>query len=200
MPVLSPAVVQEKNKLVGAAVWAWLLEVEISETTSLYLTTNNESVTYDSKTWIPFPLDIGDHDDDISGTLPEKPIRFSNASGELAVQIEQNRGFVGKKAVLYLVTLAGGVTLAYKSTFRIARASYDENAAEFLLGNFDVMKLPFPRPTFLRHRCPYYYKGTLCAYSGAIVDCDKTLWGDNGCTAHDNEAHFGGFPGLVLVF
>jgi len=30
---------------------------------------------------------------------------------------------------------------------------------------------------------------------GAIVDCDKSPDGPNGCRAHSNETRFGGFPG-----
>ncbi|CDT54306.1 Putative Phage-related protein-like (fragment) [Vibrio coralliirubri] len=82
-------------------------------------------------------------------------------------------------------------------TFQVTGASAKNYEVSWTLGAMDLLRVRTPRRRQMRNRCCWRYKSKECGYTGAQKYCDLSLQGLNGCTAHDNEGNFGGFPGIT---
>lgn len=175
------------------------MELNPSITELIYLASNDQDVMFDGKTWRAFPFKITQVSDKGDGNLSSIQIAVANQTGEISALVVKNRGFGGQKATLILVVRDSGGTVseAFRQTFTVRKSQVRDNAAVFEMNRQDIMSLPFPSQLFFRDRCRFFYKGGLCGYTGALVTCDRTLRGPNGCDAHSNTTQHGGFPGII---
>jgi phage-related protein len=201
-----------KHQLASADPWLLFLEVDLpavgtNPATTLRTVHNNEDVVYQGNTWTAFAFDIPPIDGK-PGELPQLQVRVSNVNRQIHSLLESYDGGAGGTVTFFVVSrldLSG--TPAQTWTFEIQGATADEQWATFTLSATSPMKIPFPRGRYSVNHCPYKYNspsmqaaldpdGVWCGYSGAILDCDHTLEGTNGCRAHANSARFGGHPSI----
>ncbi|MFP3422090.1 hypothetical protein R0K19_22225, partial [Bacillus sp. SIMBA_161] len=77
-----------------------------------------------------------------------------------------------------------------------ASANSQDYTLSFVLGMENPLSLRLPRRMQRRDRCQWQYKGPECKYTGGLKSCDYSLQGPNGCSAHNNEENYAGFPGI----
>lgn len=75
---LSLTAIQEKNKLGSESLFALLLEINIPGVPQVTITNNGDEITWDSRTWIPFPFDISELSEEASGEIPQWTITLDN--------------------------------------------------------------------------------------------------------------------------
>lgn len=75
---LSLTAIQEKNKLGADSLFALLLEINIPGVPQVTITNNGDEITWDSRTWIPFPFEISELSEEASGEIPQWTITLDN--------------------------------------------------------------------------------------------------------------------------
>jgi len=199
MKALDASVLRRINEQEGVDPFFWLLDFLPSATESVFMTNNNDSVTFEGRTYEPFPFDVGQHVTDAKGNLSDLVLDVKDVTGDIADLVRKYFGFGGQKVILRLVLkkLSSGVsTEATKLTFEVGTSAVEGDNAKFILGKIALMRHVFPVGRFWRERCRLNYKGALCGYVGTLPTCDFTLGAPNGCQAHDITIRFGGFPGI----
>jgi phage-related protein len=195
-PTEHATLTKRTNVLVSEDVWAYLLEVYISASETIYLhNIAGASITYSSVAYTPYPFVVGEQTEDGNGNLSSVTVTVDNTTGEVGRWLEINDGASFKKVTLRKYHYTLGIA-ALTEIFRVSTVAVNEKVAVFTLGHEDLLKLDAPRETFNRRRCPFEYKGPRCKYLGLLAICDKTLRGRDGCEAHDNVANYGGQPGI----
>jgi phage-related protein len=170
------------------------LKAALSPAETVYLTDANATVAYGGNDYVPFPFKISDQVEDGNGQPGEITITTANVNREMTTLIERYRGMFGVVVTLYRMY---GSTLVLSDSFKIQSSSVNDTSATFRAGNQDLFAVQVPSERFLRSRCRFRYKDPdTCGYAGALAECDRTLWGTNGCMAHGNQANYGGTPGI----
>lgn len=185
-----------KNELGTTETWIFLLEITLA-TTTLRLARSLEEVDFDGNTYSPFPFQVGEITKDSDGNLIGVDLGAFDMSGVIRAAMREH-DFDGAAVLLRLVETGDLATAArvLDQDFEIKDYRGDFDKVVFTLGHPDFMQRPFPGRTLMRTRCSFVYKGTECAYAGALQTCDRTLEGVNGCRAHGNETRFGGGPAI----
>jgi len=190
-----------KNDLDSASAWLVLLDVVVNSSTTLYLTPNPASVSFDSQTYSPFALALAPVSSDSRGGLPDVEVTVQNVTQAISGYVEANdmRGQRVRLRVVHSDNLADPTRTAFDESYEITEIFVTEQAVSFRLGHLRLLEQRFPARRFLRDNCQWVYKDSSCGYAGALATCDKILEGTNGCRAHGNQARFGGFPGMPSV-
>lgn len=216
---LSTTQVTKKNVLNLTEPWAWLFEVQHSDTEAIRVTPYTEQITYQTHIYYPFPLAFSPFSEASDSRNPNLTITAFNASGELQAFLDAADGFVDKDLVLRLIHTSELTDApALEITFQIIGATAEFDNVTWTLGTLDLYKIRVPHQKFLRGHCRNPYNtptrqsagsivSRVCGYVGSLTKCDKTLNGPNGCIVHgDDEVtngnprlhplRFGGAPGI----
>jgi phage-related protein len=193
MITISDTHTAQKNKLVGANPFLWVLELHPSAAEVVYLVNDNKVHTIGGIDYLPFPFSIDAQEKDGTGNLGTCSISIANTDNFFGHMLERSRGFSGENVIMRIIN-SGSVVLS--QSFRVQTVSVGRSAASFTVGNEDLLKVGFPSQKYFRNRCRRQYKGTLCGYAGALATCDRTLRSTNGCEAHSNSSRGGMFPGI----
>lgn len=199
-----------RNELNSTAAWIELWEVRASDTEVFNITSNLETVLFDSVTYYPFPITRAEIDRDSVGNITDVRVSIANIDRLVQARIETGE-LLGRTVILRLVNSAILATAAnaYTERFEILDATATDIAVTFRLGKTNLFDKPFPANRFTRTRCGWVYGGAECGYdttrSGALSTCAKTLadctlHGDDEATAGKPRHHplrFGGFPGIM---
>jgi len=201
MKTLTVALTEEKNKLDTTSVWLVLLQVSITDLVTLYLVPNAETVTFNGHVYSPFGCTVEDVKSDSRGGLQEVAVHVSNVTRVISGYIETNdlRGRTVTILGVNSANLADPNATAFNESYEINTIAVTQEFVTFNLSHVRLLQQRFPSRRFLRDNCQHLYKGTECAYAGAIATCDKTLEGTNGCRIHANHTRFGAFPGMPSV-
>lgn len=82
--------------------------------------------------------------------------------------------------------------------FQINSASAKDFEINWTLGAMDLLSKRAPKRKQNRDRCCWRFKSSDCGYEGSSSFCDLSLQGPSGCSYHNNEENFGGFPGITI--
>ena len=110
---LSSLGIIEKNKLVSSTVWLLMLEITIPGGGVIRVTSNNESVTWREETWIAFPFELEDINEDSKGEVPQVTLRMSNINRVMESYIQaydiycKVNGFSPIPVIIYVVNNYG---------------------------------------------------------------------------------------------
>lgn len=201
MRSLNPNLVTEKNKLDTTSSWLTLIQLEVSDTQTVYYVPNPASITFDGQTYDPFPCSIQPARSDSTGGLNEVQVIVSNVTREISGYLENNdlRGRKVKLIGINSAYLSDPTAKVFDEDYEITEINVTEKAVTFRLGHVRFLHQRFPSGRFLRDNCRAIFKSTECGYTGASTSCEKILEGSNGCRAHSNQARFGGFPAIPSV-
>lgn len=196
---LSGPMQQESMRLHSAASWVELWEVRVDATRGYFLCAHPQALTFNGRTYSPFPMDRDEEEEGSEGNIPELVLRVSNI--DRAVQAEIHAGNLrGKVAIKRLINTAIIGTATNKREFRYTILSADctDLVAIFRLGPANPVNREFPGRRYNRNRCGWDYGGSGCGYnttrSGALATCDRTLLGANGCRVHGDDEVTAGLP------
>jgi phage-related protein len=201
MRTLDPQVIAKKNALApGSGSWVWLVVLYINENEQLYITSNNEDVIYNGKTFQRSGLNVEIEDENAEGNLPKARLMMYNMDSFLSKKLNECKGFPNGKATVRLINtdhLTDTSDLSYDFRILSAVDDLEDQAIGLEIGNDDLIRFKVPYARVYDNTCNYNYRDTAtCKYSGGLSTCDFTFDGVNGCEAHSNSENFGGLPGL----
>lgn len=186
----------------------------------------SQPVVWQGITYTPFPVDAEGFDVTAKGPMPRPKLRVSNINGILSYTVKQFDDFVGAKVTrkrtflkyLDAVNFATGNATADPNQylpddlwFVERKMSENRQLIEFELSSaFDLIGQKLPNRQIIQNSCPWKYRGTECAWTGANFDinnasstpandvCAKTLTACRTRFASISQPiRFGGFPGAV---
>lgn len=193
-----------KNALNNTDAWVVLFDVFVSDDEVLRVTNNEATITYGGNDYSPFPIGFESFEETTSGDLPYLGVFIGNSDNFIAGYLEERNGLLDRKVVMRVIhtsNLTAGVH-ALETTLMIREANMTQQSASFRLSQHPFMQVEFPHQRYYRHRCRWAFAGTECGWTsatggtGSSESCDKSLEGANGCEAHNNQARFGGAPGI----
>lgn len=185
-------------------VWLYAFNIPSTPETVLRVASYDKSIQFGTDTagapitWRPFPIRHEGITRSSDGGQEVIRVSVSNVTREVQALIELYDGLTDQEVRVYLVSTAA---LADTSPIvdvrgRVIASVANERSAVFDVGVGNLLRSFIPRSRILRKFCRFAYKGAACGYSGELEGCDKTLDGANGCIVHENQARFGGFPGV----
>jgi len=197
---ISVATVEEKNRIDSDIPFLAAVEIDVTESNgtlieTLYLVNNNEDIVFNGQTYTAFPFTPDLRSE--SGEESSVTLTIQDLTGDIKQRMEGyggGVGFVVRLMVINTGNLDGDPEIV--ETFRVISADVDDYVVKWTLGTESHLALAFPRRRQIKSRCSWAYKSVECGYSGVMESCDYTLDGPNGCSAHDNNLNFGGFPGI----
>lgn len=219
---ISTSVATQKNKVSSTSAWAFLYEVQVSDSEALRVTDYNADISYDGETYYAYPIERGAVVLDSESSLNTLTVTVSNV-GLIVMSYLESGSLIGKNVRVTLINLAStAVADSVSDDLEILSATADMEKAVLTLGMTNLLGMPFPRERSLRTRCRYLreYGGGRCGYNTSLPNlvaatypdfdpttCDGTRDAENGCRVHgENEVangmarqhprRFGGFPGI----
>lgn len=198
----------ERLRLNNDGAWVELWTIQTGTSTAMYVTSNNESVTFGGNRYDPYPMTRAEIERDSDGNISDVTVTVSNVGREITTNASALRG----KSVTLNITNTNYLSSSYSYTFTIKDITLSDVFATIRLGSVNLLTLDFPRERFMRTRCGWVFGSTGCGYdttrSGALSTCDQTLNGSNGCVAHGTDEvsagrprlhplRFRGFPGIM---
>ena len=90
-----------------------------------------------------------------------------------------------------------------KDTFLVSQWSANDEVVVLTCDTFlQSPQRTFPPLTYSRRICQWVFKDAktcqwVTSQGGNVSFCDKTIAGVNGCLAHQNTRHYGGFPTIA---
>lgn len=174
MKIIPAGLIAEKGDMVSVNPWLYLIDLEVSDTETIYLVGDNAPATFNSIAYSPFPFVVGIIGEDSGGDLPTLVIQVSNASLELSKKVDENLGFAGRKVTIRIVNKDAGtsvVTEAFNFEYDIHDVKADRKRLTFVIGHDNLNEYFFPSKRLMRGRCEWVYSrnGTgRCQYRGTF--------------------------------
>lgn len=208
---LTTDLVTEKNKLHQTSPWIWLLEVAISDSSSIRIASYQQNVAFNGDTYYAFPFTVGAFRQSGEGQTPTLSLTVPNVTREIQVLLDANDGLSRRKVWVRLVHadyLADG-DAKIEDRFTVQQAVATAEAVSFTLGRTDLTTAQVPKRRYVRSYCTLVYEGEACGYStGLLSSCDHTLNGKRGCIVHGDTdvaagytrkhpRRFGGCPNIA---
>lgn len=200
---LSNVVIETKNDISTNESMILLLKLDIpSLVDPIYLSRNNENVTWNSQTWIAFPFEIDEISESATTETPEINITLANASRAIEsylIEYDQwlkNNPHQPVIATLYVINTVDILNTTPIVDYAFEVSSFNTNAetATFRLTFQNFHYKRFPKNRILRNSCRWKFGSAECGYTPtAGQTCDKTL---GTCKSYNNSARFGGFPSV----
>lgn len=195
---LSAGAIARKNNLAEDSCWLALLEIQIPGAT-LYLTNNNENVTWNGQVWQPFPFDLDPLRENSGTEVPVATIRVSNVTRDVLYYLEQAGGEIDFPVIIRVVNseVLGGTDPELELEYVCKRIQYDATWVSFTLAGSQHVARRTPERRYMKDACPYAYGLIECGVSSATITayptCAKTL---AQCRERSNSKRFGGEPGI----
>ena len=193
----------EKNKLSSTTPFLFLLEIHVKNRNtgnvdSIIRVAKNSTDVYhrgDLYVGADFNFDFQSKEGEQSNvTLTVKDYRRS-----LQAIIQEYQGGVGSTVYLKVVN---GDRLDEEpdvnEIFQINNATAQSYEINWTLGAMDLLSRRTPKRKQNRDRCCWRFKDKECGYTGSSNFCDLSLQGSSGCSYHNNEGNYGGFPGITI--
>lgn len=195
MKTLPTALVQEKNKLATGSAWIMLLDITLATDVKMYFCSNNEDVTFGGQVYTAFPFVIEPTKLNSKGEIPTITLRVSNVTQLIQSYVEQYDGGVESEVLVRVVNSAylNENYSELEMVFSVMSTTSEADWISFDLGVPSPMRRRFPPCRFIALHCNWNFKSVECGYAGIATQCDRSL---DRCQVLDNEARFGGYPGL----
>jgi len=172
--------------------------------------------------FVPFPCSIEPIGTSITGEVLNINASLSNVDRVIGNAVQSAGGLRGNR-VTHLRVFDGytaddnnpnGADKDYciKDVMYIDSVSISEESVDFTLeSRFNIVGVKIPLRTYNRSFCSFKFGSVECGYGHTGIgstsldsdyplasesNCDHTLYGPNGCTAHNNGDRFGGFPAI----
>lgn len=197
---LNLSTVIDKNKINSENTFLILIEAYVVDyngdpVETLRIVKNSENIIFRGNTYQAASFDIN-----ITMEVNQEPnitLKAVDYSRTLGQYVDLYDGLVNNK-VKMLVVNSGSLTAPpeMEEEFIIVKSDIKDYEVTIELGVETAVAQRFPNYRQFKERCAWVYKGPRCKYAGALPSCDYSRTGVNGCSVHNNEINFGGFPGI----
>lgn len=196
---LSVSLLIEKNRIASPNAWLVTLDITMPDNTEYHIVNNNESITFNSQVYTPFPFQIEPTKETTKGEIPTVTLKVSNVTRVFQASIESNNGGVGAIVIVRFINSAylSEDYAELEMEFTVLRTESNIDWISFTLGAPSPLIKRFPLYRYLASHCNWTFKEVECGYTGTETYCDRTLDGVNGCRQKSNSNRFGGFPGMA---
>lgn len=195
MITLTSDFIKEKNKLSNKPITLYEIVNYNDGNDSLYLTSYDEDVVFNSITYIKFPITHEAISENTTGEIDTVNVRVSNVSKEIQGYLELYD--LRSKAIIISTVFANLLDNSLNvlpHTYYVDSVTAGVEEVNFACtSKFDLLKLEIPARKYWRNHCSWKFKGTECAYAGEATSCNKTF---TACKALANSLRFGGFPSI----
>lgn len=196
---LSVASAIEAHRLSSEVPYLCLLDIDVVDPATgvvvitLHYANNTEDVEFNGVTYTKGTFDISFSSE--GGKTSDVSLSVNDYTQALEGYMQAYGGGVSSRIAFYVIN---GATKAVEAVefFEITGASSAGYIQQFKLGAESVLSQVFPRRRQTKDFCQWRYKSVECGYTGALLACDLSLQGPNGCAAHGNTLNFGGYPGI----
>ena len=144
---------QQRLKLHNDGAWVELWKIQTTTTTAMFVTSNNESVTFGGNRYDPYPMSRAEIDRDSDGNISDVTVTVSNIGREITAQASTMRG----SGVTLDIVNSNALTVSYQFTFVVKDITIGDQFATIRLGSVNLVTLDFPRERFMRTRCGWVY-------------------------------------------
>lgn len=171
--------------------------------TNIHIVDANVDVLFDGVTYVKFPVAFSGIEMTSSGEINKAGLVVANPSRIFQAYLEQ---FIGLRGIRVLVKTvfdkfvdtgtSPDSTAAIEDEFIIDSFVSQEQTITFQLDPIVDFDIKLPRRRYIPTVCGFRYKDPdTCSYpaDGPLGTCTKDIL---DCKAHNNEARFGGFPGV----
>lgn len=198
MPLnISTEAIAEKNKLGSSSPWLLLLAIAYPGEEVIRVVWNTESIIWNGHTWHPAAFELGELEESSEGEIPTVDLRVNDIERRITPHLDDYDGGVGAEATIYVVHAdhLDHTEAEIEEDFELLDVGIDYlNTIKIRLGSENLTNRRSPPHRYLKGHCRYQeFKGTLCGYSGAETECDRTF---ERCRELGNSTRFGGFPGI----
>lgn len=147
--------------------WVWLVDANLNDSQSIQLTSNNEDVTFNSKTYAAFGVDVGYFQLENQGTIGSSQLVISNAVLDFGDILDRSEGFRDQQITLTLVHTdnLSSPAASIAQTFYVESSTAKGNTALFNVGITSAYRMKTPQDRTSTRRCRWQYKSTECAYT-----------------------------------
>lgn len=201
MLTLPAEVIAEKNKLGTSSAWLVTAEIIFSGAT-VRIVNNNEDKVVSGTTYTAFPFQLEPVESNSKGELAAATLTVANPTRALQYYIELYDGGVDATVNIRIYSAnyltAGKEALTWQ--FKVMSSSCNDRNITLSLGASNPLMQKFPLFRYFHDHCNWKYRSMDCGYSGAdpggtyADPCQRNL---ESCEARNNDARFGGFPGLA---
>lgn len=217
MRTLTPAVVADKNKLAQAQPWVFLVELDLDGVNAFRVAANyDDTITYQGVPWYPARLEVGVTKRSADGRIDDATLKISHVSRRLinyldGVQILSR----GVRLIVLDVAEAADPDAGVEDVYSAQALEVLDSELVCRIGVANPLQLPVPAERFGRSLCRYLHEygdpAKRCRYdsslAGALLSCDGTFDGANGCVVHgldelargllpEHPRQYGGQPGI----
>ncbi|MET2951345.1 hypothetical protein ABXV18_24995 [Vibrio owensii] len=199
---LSVQTIIEKNKLASTVPFLIMLEVDVIDkqtgniVSQIYVVRNSDDVRYKNRVYVAVDFEISFKS--AEGEQASVSLNIKDYKRSFQSVMQQYAGGVGSVVRLMVVNAAAlDKDPDILETFQIVSASARNYEVSWTLGSVDLLSVRTPKRRQMRNRCAWQYKSKECGYKGSLPRCDLSLNGSNGCSVHQNENNYGGFPGIT---
>lgn len=166
MEVIDSNLILEKNKLAGDEPWLIALDVQLTTSDYAYLVRNNEDITFDSRTYQAFPLEIDERNQVSQGEIPTLGIRVSNINRLVQNYLEDYGGLVDNEVTLRILSRVGTTwTEAISFTYKVLACVADSMWVNFTLGAPNPLNRRFPLYRYISNHCNWKFGSSECNYT-----------------------------------
>lgn len=186
---------QTKNLLQNKPVHLFTVYDYDGAGSNLYWAEYDVDVVFNGVTYSRFPITFDKVSENSAGTIDQMTVTLSNVSRLIQSYLE-DYDFRGKKVSLKTVwadQLSDVDNFIEEILYVDSYTSDALNVSINLSSKFDVLDVALPARQYSRNYCQFVFKGTECAYAGAVATCDKTK---QTCKTLSNFQRFGGFPSI----
>lgn len=213
MKQLPAAFIAEKNKTVNPSAWVWCFKIQVDADSDegFWITTNNEAVTIGADTYDPYPVELDNLTESLTGLDNELDINVEDINGDFAYYLLSGDGIVGNLAVITIVNLED-TTAYYTLEYKIVSCKLDNTKVRITVTSMNTADPNFRNLTYQRDFCRWDFTSTECGVNPLVPSpgqiCTKRLqgsfgcedWGDREALAGYTKKHplrFGAFPSLT---
>lgn len=164
-------------------------------------------------TYLPFPAKIEPSGTTLTGEILKMTVVISNVDRIFGNSVQNAGGLQGNR-VIYMNVFDGyldqGKEYRLQDIMYVDSVTITSESVQFALeSKFNIVDIKLPLGTYFRDFCRFLYQGIECSWTSEdeglnttdyalarAATCDHTLFGRNGCAAHNNNRRFGGFPAI----
>ncbi len=200
LPISSDAII-EKNKVTSDGTWILLLEINYESEDSIRVCLNNETITWNSYTWLPAIFTLSGIIETKDGEIPSIPLCIYDLGRNIIPLLEKYDGGIGAEVIIRVVhsKYLSNTTPELEEVTEIISASVDDSTKiEFKLGSENLVDRACPQGRYLKNQCRFIFKGAdgRCGYTGAETECNRTF---SRCKELSNTTRYGGFLGVGTI-
>jgi|19_taG_2_1085344.scaffolds.fasta_scaffold28335_2 phage-related protein len=145
---LTPALIAAKNaENDGDSIWTFLFHIQVDATDHLFLAAHDEKVTFQTKVYIPYPIELNELQDDSEGNLNDVTVTLAAPPGQVAKMIDDAKGLRGATVTIHAVSL-DYLAQPISETYEVTDCNTNRLGASLRLGFINLLAVELPRRVY----------------------------------------------------